>query len=376
MGCNQGVSTVERSPGQEVGAVGWNPGGQYQMDGVKLCYSLTVTAAGEVVVWVLTESDKFEARWYNQQGKLMHTSPCPSQRKCECLRVLAVEVGGKQQVALSCYECQCIWLGSRDTGWSVAWKPSGEEGSEERKGQPRPYTMCQGKPGQIIARNWQGESASIFDITQIPFRVVVAELKLWMYAQHLCRCDVPGVGGALTVSDGRYESKLNMYSGKLLWSIGGEDKTGQRVKVAGALWVPRGVCGDNRGRLYVADEKEGHNRLIVLSAASGSVLQVVQGKGHWEVVKQRGGGVREWVSDPGVTVYGPDIKYEDDEPSQGVESGTVLQEFKLERLGQPVHLYWQEQSKSIIIHHITGTYPNHKHHINRVDIEEPVESSC
>ncbi len=389
MGCNQGVSTVERSPGKEVGAVGWspggqgveavgwNPGGQYQMDGVKLCYSLTVTAAGEVVVWVLTESDKFEAQWYNKQGNLIHTASCPSQREHKNIRVLAVEVGGKQQIALSCWECQCIWLGSRDTEkWSVAWKPSGEEGSEERKGQPKPYTMCQGKPGQIIARNWQGESASIFDITQIPFRVVVEELKLWMYAQHLCRCDVPGVGGALTVSDGRYESKLNMYSGKLLWSIGGEDKTGQRVKVAGALWVPRGVCGDNRGRLYVADEKEGNNRIIVLSAASGSVLQVVQGKGHWEVLKQREGSVREWVSDVGVTVYGADIKYEDDEPSQGVESGTVLKEFKLERLGRPIHLYWHEQSKSIVIHYITGAYPNYKHHITNVQIKEPVESSC
>ncbi len=345
----------------------WNPGKQYEMEGVKRCSSLTVTAAGEVVVWVWAESkkhfwvetwsDTHEARWYDQQGKLIQTLPRPTQCEHWHLRILAVEVGGKQQVALSCDECQCIWLGTRGTEeWSVAWQATGEEGSEERKGQPKPYTMCQGKPGQIIAWNRQGDekSVSVFDITQIPFRVVVPEMKLGMWAVNLCYCELPGVGGALAVTDGWAENKLCMFSldrGGSLWSVGGKDEVGQWVKVAGAEWSPWGVCSDNRGRLYVADCQRGNNRIIVLSAASGSVLQVVQGRGHWA---DHPWSLFGWVSDPGVTVYRPDIKYKDDEPKDEVVSGTVLQEFKHQRQGEPNPLCWHEPSKSIVYHYLVS----------------------
>ena len=266
---------------QGVDAVKWNLGIQYQMKGVE-CNSLTVTTAGEVVVWVGTESNTWEIQWYNQQGKLIHTAPSPPQcgHYGEDLSVLAVELGGKQQVALSCWLCQCIWLASQDTrAWSVAWQATGEKGSEERKGQPMPRTMCYGKPGQIIAWNMQGEwkSVSVFDITQIPFRLVVPEMKLGTSAEHLCYCDPPGVGGALAVTDFISDYKLCMFSldsGELLWTLGGLDEWGEPLKVAGAHWAPQGVCSDNRGRLYVADF--GDNRIIVLSAASGSVLQEIK----------------------------------------------------------------------------------------------------
>ncbi len=186
-----------------------------------------MTAAGEVVAWAQTGIVTYEARWYDQQGKLLHTSPGPPQCRHVDPEILAVEVGGKQQVALSCYECQCIWLGSRDTEtWSLAWQVTGEEGSEEREGQPKPWKISQGKAGQIIAWNRQGDekSVSVFDITQIPFRVVVVELKLGMWAWHLCYCDLPGVGGALAVTDGASGYELSMFSldsGSLLWSVGG-----------------------------------------------------------------------------------------------------------------------------------------------------------
>ncbi len=328
----------------------WNPGKQYQMDGVDICYSMTVMAAGEVVVWVgtrnwETQSYTYEARWYDQQGKLIHTAPPPPKCGHEHLSVLAVEVGGKQQVAISCYQCQCIWLGSRGAEkWSVAWQATGEEGSEERRGQPKPHTMCQGKPGQIIAWNGDEKSVVVFDITQIPFRVVVPEMKLGMEARYLCYCELPRVGGALAVTDGASGYKLSMFSlnsGLLLWSVGGEDVRVQRVKVAGVEWWPKGVCSDNRGRLYLADYY--NNRIIVLSAASGLVLQVMQGWEEWVAG-------RKWRQTfPGITVYGADIKY-NGEPWERV-SGTVLQEFKQQYLGEPDSLWWHEPSKSIVVYH-------------------------
>ena len=338
----------------------WNPGKQYHMEGVKECYSLTVTAAGEVVVWMETDS-YIGAQWYDQQGKLIQTSPPPPQHGHNSLSVLAVEMDGKQKVVLSYPDSQCIWLGSQDAAtWGVAWQATGEEESEEREGQPKPYRMCQGKPGQIIAQNVQGEvaSVSVFDITQIPFHVVVPEMKLrgnMMTAVNMCYCDLPRVGGALAVTDGYKLCMFSLDSGELLWSVRGRDERGHSVMVAG-VWSPYGVCSDNRGRLYVADYYMGNNRIIVLSAASGSVLQVVQGKGHWEG--------HSWVSDPGITVYGPDIEYKNNEPKEGVVSGSVLQEFKNHKLGMPYHLCWHEQSKSIVVYHNTESNPIQKHCIS------------
>ncbi len=271
---------------QRVDAVGWNPGRQYQMNGVIWCYSMTVTATGEMVVWVKTENETWEARWYDTRKKLIHTLPTPPQcgRRFRGLSVLAIEVGGKEQVVSCSPYDQCIWLGSLGTKtWSVAWQANGEEGSEERKGQPTPYRMCQGKPGQIFAYNWRNymqedeTNVSVFDITQIPFRLVVPEIKLGMHVWDLSYCELPGVGGALAVTDGNDGYKLCMFSldsGALLWSLGGKNERRRPVKVAGAEWWPDGVCSDNRGRLYVADNN--NNRIIVLSAASGLVLQEIK----------------------------------------------------------------------------------------------------
>ncbi len=335
------------------------------------CESLTVTAAGEVVAWARTGSGTLEALWYDQQGKLMHTLLRPAECEHWDLRVLAVEVGGKQQVALSSPDDQCIWLGSRDTEeWSVAWQAPGKEGTGEIERQPKPYSLCQGKPGQIIVCDMQGDENSVvaFDITQIPFRVVVPQMKLATEAYHLCYSDLPGVGGALAVTDAWYGFRLSMFgldSGELLWSVGGKEESGWSVKVAGAGWDPRGVCSDNRGRLYVADMKWGNTRILVLSAASGSVLQVVQGRGHWVDEPQVFIG---WVTDPGVSVYGPDIKYKDDEPWKGVVSGSVLRELKHQHLGELEYIYWHEQSKSIVVYYHVGIHSGEKRYITHFHI--------
>ncbi len=238
-------------------------------------------------------------------------------------------------------------ISSHDAGaWTVAWKATHVLGIKKKKGQPRPYSMCQGRQGQIIACNKHGEetSVTVFDITQVPFKVVVPELDLGMNAGDLCYCDLPGIGGALAVTDGMYGHKLCMFSldccapgldsGALLWTVGGAG-----VKVAGAEWDPRGVCTDNRGHLYVADW--GNHCVIVLSAASGTVLQVLQRTGHWEGAA--------WVLDPGTTVYGPDIAYKENRPRNGVMSGTVVQEIKERQIGRPIHVCWHEEGKSIIV---------------------------
>ena len=142
--------------------------------------------------------------------------------------------------------------------------------------QPWPHTMCIGKPGQMIARNMKGDEKSVvvFDITQIPFRVVVPEIKLGMKAKYLCYLDIPGKGGVLAVSDQHKLCLFSMDSGDLLWSFECEDEGQERPEAAGATWEPHGVCTDNRGRLYVADKI--NDRIIVFLAVSGSLMQEIE----------------------------------------------------------------------------------------------------
>ncbi len=332
---------------QGLEAVKWRAGKCYALEEFQWCEGLTVTAGGEVVIWTRTR-----AEWYSKQGKLIQTLPLPSGcRNDFYLGILAVEVGGKQGVALCSSRYQCIWLGSPEAeagGWGIAWQATGEEGSKERVTQPKPYRMCRGKPGQIIALNgWQGEeqTVSIFDITQVPFEVVIQEIKLRMNAEYLCYVDFPGRGSGLAVTNAYDElCMFSLPSGAPLWSVGGrqlmkvpvvkpdtsgpgndpflesggrEEERVEYTKVAGAEWLPNGVCSDNRGRLYVADGEHVNHRIIVFSAHTGSVLQVVQGTGHlWG---------RHWVVEPGITVYAADIEYMFDMPEKGVASGTVLQ---------------------------------------------------
>ena len=97
----------------------WSVAKWYRRTEMRSCYSLTVTAVGEVVLWGRSHSDSHEAQWYDQQGKLIHTLPNPPQREYRnfdssdnYLHLLALDEGGKQQVALSSRWDQCIWLGS------------------------------------------------------------------------------------------------------------------------------------------------------------------------------------------------------------------------------------------------------------------------
>ncbi len=329
----------------------WNPGTQYDLKEVGSCHSLTVTAAGELVMWVSCKSEggpykgPYEARWYDQQGNLIMTLPSPPQCGHYYVHVLAVKTGGKQQVVFACNQCQCIWLVSPDVQeWNTAWQAPGEEASKML------YRICHGKPGQIIAVHHglrgSSDSVSVFDITRFPFRVKIPEVKLGMRAENLCYCELPKVRGAVAVIDGDLAGswgKLCMFrldSGALLWSVGGKDFSGNWMKIAGAMWAHRGICSDSRGRLFVTDITHCNNRIIVFSAASGSVLQVVQGRGHY--------GDTRWVVDPGITVYGPDIGYTDGNPEKGVASGSVLQEIKDHSLKGLRDLCWHEESKSII----------------------------
>ncbi len=303
---------------------------------------MTITATGEVVVYIDKPcGDEHEVRWYGMDGKLLYSLPRPVSRQ-DHFRILAVMVNRKQQIALSNH--RCIWLGSPDTGkWVKAWQATGDRMKEGREYEPTPRMMFHGRPGQIIVENeWYG-SVSVFDITQIPFRVEGSEVKLDMEPKDLCYCELPGIGDAIAVTDGYYGiGKIGMFnldSGVCLWRLSGLKGRGG-IKWTDVNLAPGGICCDNMGRLYVADEF--NNRIIVLSAASGSVLQVVQGRGHWDNSQP------DFDVDPGITVYGPDVNITSLAQNRKA-SGTVLQEFKHLKMVRPQHVCWHEGTKSLIV---------------------------
>lgn len=342
---------------QSLDPVKWNPVKHYEMAEIRECDYMTITDAGEAIFSVRKQKDTWEAQWYDQKGTLIHTLPRPVQCGAHryTYRLLAIKVDAIQHVAIACPNCHCIFIGSLATeAWSMGWQASGEEGSVERKKQPKPWSMWHGKPGQIIARDVRGDghSVCVFDIKNIPFRLVMPEIKLGMMAVGLCYCDLPGIGDAIAVTGG-LDYNLCMFSlakGDLIWSIGERDDNGDRTMVAGAKWVPYEICSDRRGRLYVADNFA-DERIIVLSAVSGSVLQVIHSGGHYE----KG----YWMVEPGVTLYGPDIKYEYNEARNKLASGSVQQKFKDLQMGRPLYLCWHENSTSIVLYH-TGYYPAYK----------------
>ena len=279
----------------------WNLSHHYDMN-VRECISLTVALTGEVIAFVRTQEWRYEVHWYNQQGELTHTLQRPFRCKQSDNKLLAIFVEGKEQIALSCSFCKCIWVGSKDSHkWSIAWEAIGN------KVQPEPRSMSCGKPGQIIAGNGKlgaRESVSVFNITKIPFDLAIPEIDLKMFAGFVSYCDLPGVGGglAVTATDFGYDhlSMFNLNDGSLIWR--------EKRNPGDNKFRYKGLCSDNNGRLYVADQL--NSRIVVFSAATGSVLQ----------------------------------------------------EIKHEQMGQPWHLCWHEPSNSIILQSTIG-YPS-KHCIS------------
>ena len=263
-------------------------------------FTITATENGDFMIWgqsngqSRSEPDKDELWWFSKDGTVKDRLPMPSD--CVCFKedyvdMICISISGKQYVVLSCFNCQCIWhfsLESVEREWGVAWKASrkrGRSGSQEAKNKPRPGKMCQGKQGQIIALNgtsWDPEgvtSISVFDVTEIPFKVAVPHLSIALRAYYLCYCNIPQVGEAIAVTEW-YEGgggqlclhRLN--DGKLLWSRGGRDEAGTPMEVAGDTWWAGGVCSNGRDRVLLADADS--NRVIVFNAGNGEVTQVIK----------------------------------------------------------------------------------------------------
>ncbi len=148
--------------------------------------------------------------------------------------------------------------------------------------------MCHGKPGQIFAVNdWYRESACVFDITQIPFRVIHFAIMFGITADCMCYYGMPSMSytwespepfrytphpkGGLAVAD----------KNQVRW---GPDITKtQSTRSVQLVGQPSGICSDNRGHLFVAIDFMGDStlpipssRILVFAADTGELLQEIE----------------------------------------------------------------------------------------------------
>ncbi len=82
-------------------------------------------------------------------------------------------------------------------------------------------------------------------------------------------------GAAVATTEGHPFFRLNVTgveSNEVLYTVGGKDEKGAKIKVEGVFWRPIGVCNDGL-RLYVADMWG--KRLVIVDVSSGEVIQVV-----------------------------------------------------------------------------------------------------
>ncbi len=250
-----------------------------------------------VCIGQLRAAAAYEGRRYDQNGKYLQTIPSP--QHCDHqrdLKLLEIQVAGRLHIAMPCPECQCIRLWSPDGDtWQMAWQVKAG-----RKEKQSPMDLCQGRRdsrgGQIIATMSKGygtKYVTVFDIEQIPFKVIIPKMEIGIQPGNMCYSDFPGIGEAVAITSTfptQYRFCLySLVTKECLWTIGGQDKTAEpeddyggmpqypSVIVGGARWSPRGVCTDNRGCLYVADINKSNPRILIFTVARGELLQQLSG---------------------------------------------------------------------------------------------------
>ncbi len=163
---------------------------------------MTVMQSGEVVEYAsLYPREISVLRWYSIEGNVKHLIPRPAecQHDVPTGSILSLDMSNGEHIALSCYECQVIWLWATDSQiWTVSWKAQynvDREDSiwtraqkamknvasafEKRQRQFKPWKMCHGGSGRILVLNAvSGDNMTLLDTTRVPFRIVQQDMGL------------------------------------------------------------------------------------------------------------------------------------------------------------------------------------------------------
>ncbi len=229
--------------------------GQFELQKWSPGMVITVTESGQVVVYI-KDSKNIGLQWYSTEGSLMYTieSPggCPHGGVFH--NILAVTVSGAEYIALSCCECQVIWLWSPETrSWSIGWQAKDPEESPWSKirnqysfhrivrEQLKPWKMCRGSAGEIFVNGINGETMIQLDITKLPFRIHnVSELKF--HRKIADNFELDGFKRFLAITDPTTEHVLLCKAGS-----GASLRVEMEFKVPGC----HAVCVDHNKHVFV-----------------------------------------------------------------------------------------------------------------------------
>ncbi len=211
----------------------------------------------------------FRIHQYDPSGRFKQQIPISS-LGAEDHNLGIIKIEGQQYLAMSPKRDNSdIKLYSLDTGEMVPCyiqanpDTDGHEGNKLRNISLR---------GEIVTFSDKG------DITLLQVSKACVKVRKSLQSNHgminvkrVCRANLPEHGRVIITSSGhRFENgelrATSIATQETLWKMSGE--------VKGCIFNPRGICTDGGGLLYTAD---GHNhRILVIQAATGNVLQVLQ----------------------------------------------------------------------------------------------------
>ncbi len=222
-------------------------------------------STGELVIFGKPSEDSDPViNIYGTTGDLSRTLRLPCEHNSD-IGILPIVIDGSEYLAISCIDCQEIYLRSLD-GTKV---PSARNLSAyKNKAWHYPGCMFQNEAGTLFVENCvkYGEPVMLLDCSSVPFKFKskIANSGMgcmfdmcYSYSREnelLVLTDrVPAAAGAVEVK-----------SGVLYWKLTGE--------IEGSICDPHGVCSLAEGNILVADGR--NSRLLVLSP-TGHVLQTI-----------------------------------------------------------------------------------------------------
>ncbi len=236
---------------------------------MELCKSMCCTEDGGVIVSGTTDKsepsmDTFKIHWYNRDVSFKQVVPHPKGCAHYSIGVVEVTIQGEKYVATCCYMCKVISLYSPRTGQhTIAYKQE----------DVAPFKICRGGPKELCAIS--KKKVIVFDTSTTEF-TIKSELDFGGgRAEYLSYYKHPEEGGVIVTTEGNpfFQAQVcSISTGKLLFKIGGKDKEGQVVPVAGSNWAPLGVC-TNGYDMFIADMRT--QRVIMLDGETGRVIQTV-----------------------------------------------------------------------------------------------------
>ncbi len=208
-----------------------------------------------------------EIHMYTIDGKLKRKILRPLKCVHDTVFLLEVSIADRKYLAMSCQHCQNITLVQKGENMMqpiLAWET-------KTKKECGPSKMCVGGPEEILVADCNSTSVMIFDITSSQFNIK-RSIDVRMKVDNLCYANLPDVGPVIFTTNAfpTFQVSATAIEHGVLWTL--DRKT--YASEEGKKWLPKGICIDSEGHLFVADY--GNKHIAVIEAMTGHILKIFQ----------------------------------------------------------------------------------------------------